>query len=328
MYFPNNSILSELKSNLNNLLFNYGSKQNVLNKKLSYFLGIEEGNAILLNGASQVYPLLQIILTDKKVLIPCPTFGEYERIFPKAETYEDLFGYDIQQIEKGIKVNDVIVFVNPNNPTGSVLQSSSIFNFAKNNPSKIFIVDESFIEFSDQKSIRFLLEEESLENIIIIKSLSKSLGVPGIRIGYVFSYNKTIIKKIEGYIPIWNINSLAEFFMEILLKHRTSLNVSYIQTIKDREEFIEQINNLNYDAKAYSSGGNFFVVKLKNSQNVNLPEIMISKYSIFIKDVSNKFNDGNYYIRLAVRTPSENLKLVSILDIELKKLNVANIITN
>jgi len=210
---------------------------------------------------------------------------------------------------------DIIVFVNPNNPTGTVLDSNVIFDIAKENPKKTFIVDESFIEFSGKESLIKLLAKCPFKNIIIIKSLSKNLGVPGLRLGYVYTDNSLFLQQLQSNIPIWNSNGFAEFFLEIILKHKKALNDSYFQTILDRDQFIEKINNLGVGS-AKTSGGNFFVVQV-NKPVIDLQQKLIERYSVFIKDISDKINNGNYYIRLAVRSPEENNNLVFILSKEL-----------
>lgn len=320
MYFPNSSMISEIKNNLEKLIYNYGSKQSVLNKKLSYFLECPDNNVILLNGASQVYPILEQYFLNNKALIPSPSFGEYERIFPKAELYRDNFSIDLIELENKIKTTNLVVIVNPNNPSGTVLQTDEIFRLAKKHPSVFFLVDESFIEFSDEKSIIFLLKEQSLNNIIVIKSLSKNLGVPGLRLGYVFSTNNDILNYILERIPIWNSNSIAEFYLEIILKHKNDLLRSYNKTKEDRDFFIRNLSKISFVETIYPSAANYITLRLKEIPKIDIPSTLINKHGIFVKDVSGKINDGNYYLRLAVRLPKENKLLVSLLEKELKKL--------
>src|SRR5579862_8449120 len=85
-YFPTPAITAELRENLGALMWDYGSSQTILNRKLSYFEGCDESNIFLLNGASQVYPILRRVFEGSRALIPNPTFGEYPRIFPDATT--------------------------------------------------------------------------------------------------------------------------------------------------------------------------------------------------------------------------------------------------
>jgi histidinol-phosphate/aromatic aminotransferase/cobyric acid decarboxylase-like protein/choline kinase len=314
MYFPNNSILSELKNNFENLIHNYGSKQVILNQKLAYFLLCREECVNLLNGASQIYPIVGNIFKDSKVLIPSPSFGEYSRIFSNSLTYSDSIGFNISEINEKVNHADLIVFVNPNNPTGSCLSTRYIYDLAMLHPGKTFIVDESFIDFSNDVSIVSLLEKGPLENVIVIKSLSKALGVPGMRLGYVYTANAQVNNLIKKQIPIWNSNSIAEFFLEIILKHRNSLQDSFNKTIKDRNGFSDALSGLSFIAKVYPSSGNYLLVEFKDSlKSDQLAEYLLTKHSIYIKNISGKFNSGKYLSRFAVRLPEENQKLVNAL---------------
>lgn len=322
MYFPTNSMLSEMKNNLSNLLQNYGSRQDILNQKLAYFLLYKKEFLNVLNGVSQIYPLLRKYFKGQNILLPEPTFGEYPRIFQSHETYNDKVGINLEELFEKTKSADLIVIVNPNNPTGTTLNSDWIFNLIKSNQQKYFLIDESFIEFSETQSIIKLLEQQPTDNAIVIKSLSKSLGVPGIRLGYVYSNNEKFNQFVKNELPIWNLNSLSEFMLEIILKHRKSLNKSYIDTIRDRESLTLLLSESPYVENVYPSGGNFILVSLKGKRICwkNVVNDMLKKYSIYIKDVSSKFIDDKCYLRFAVRLPHENEILLKYLNNILKNL--------
>jgi histidinol-phosphate/aromatic aminotransferase/cobyric acid decarboxylase-like protein/choline kinase len=311
MYFPNKSMISEIRNNLVRLMQSYGSRQNILNQKLAYFLLCNLGSVNLLNGVSQIYPILQTAYKTEKVLLPEPTFGEYPRIFRNSVVYADKVGIDTDEIADKDKDCRVVVFVNPNNPTGTLLSSSYLHNYAARNPEKIVLVDESYIDFSGSVSMLELLEKDPLRNVIVIKSLSKVLGVPGIRIGFVYTQNSDFSMQVKNTLPIWNSNSIAEFFLEIILKHRQSLAQSFLQTINDRETFAAKLAAQDFIEEVYRSGGNFILVKFKNNAKLSgLVTWLLVRHSCYIKDVSGKFNNGGYYARFAVRFPEENNRLV------------------
>jgi len=124
MHFPTGAILSELRNNLPALVQNYGSAQHILNQKLAYYLLCEDTTPLMaLNGASQAYPFLGRYFEGKRALIPSPSFGEYRRIFPDATPYFDEVGLDQDTIIGRANAHDVVVFINPNNPTGSTLKT-------------------------------------------------------------------------------------------------------------------------------------------------------------------------------------------------------------
>jgi histidinol-phosphate/aromatic aminotransferase/cobyric acid decarboxylase-like protein len=296
-------------------MHNYGSRQGVLNEKLSYFVQCRQNNVVALNGASQIYPILKEYFTGKKVLLPEITFGEYDRCFEDGCKYSDKFGFNLTEIEDKGRLSEVVVFVNPNNPTGSVLSTDWIYGYALNNQQKTILVDESFIEFSSNQSIVTLLEKKPLVNVIVLKSLSKVLGIPGVRLGYVYSCDSAFISMVNEKLPIWNLNSMAEYFLEILIKHRSDLAQSYSSTILDREQFARQLEGVKIVDKVFKSGGNFLLIRL--SRDIIKAELILNqlleRHSIYVKDVSRRINDGKGYFRLAVRLPNENAKLVKCL---------------
>ncbi len=313
MYFPGSSIISEMRNVLPNLIHNYGSIQQILDMKMSRFLLCNPANVITLNGAAQIYPMIRMLYGRDKALMPNPTFGEYTKIFTSADFYSDSVGIDKEEIEAKSKDCDLVVFVNPNNPTGSFISTEWIYNFAKFNAGKTVIVDESFIEFTGQPSIITMLERVPLENVIVIKSLSKSLGIPGIRLGYTYSCNATFIATVRAEMPIWNANSLAEFMLEIILKHRGTLRQSITDTIRDREDFSSALRKLACVKEVYPSGANFILVKLHSGYSADaVSSAMLDRNSIYIKNISHKFAAGQY-IRLAVRTPEDHAKFIAAL---------------
>jgi histidinol-phosphate/aromatic aminotransferase/cobyric acid decarboxylase-like protein/choline kinase len=315
MYFPNPSIISELRNSLPELLHNYGSRQRVLDGKMAWFLLCKKEHVHALGGASQIYPVLKDRFHGCRALIPDPTFGEYTRIFPHAATYGDRVGIDTKEIEAKAHACDIVVFVNPNNPTGSAVSREWIAAFARSNPAKTMLVDESFIEFSTAGSVMAECEKGGLDNVIVIKSLSKSMGMPGLRLGYVYGTNTEFMSYVGERIPIWNMNSLAEFTLEIVLKHRKSLSQSFTDTIRDRESFTASLSKLACVERVFPSQANFLLVRLSSKAGpaAAVVDRLLSDYSILVKDISHKFADTKEYLRCAVRLPHENARFVSAL---------------
>lgn len=313
MYFPTGGVISDVRNALPALMQNYTSSQNLLNRKLSYHLLCQEENVIALNGASQVYPLLERFFAGKPVLMPSPTFGEYRRAFPQADSYFDEVGIDCNEIVKKSRPCYGVVFVNPNNPTGTTLPSEWIYEFAATSPEKFIVVDESFIDFSSELSLVSLLEQNPMPNVIVLKSLSKTLGVPGIRLGYTYSYNKDFNIFLRSNIPIWNLNSIAEHFLEVILKHREAIAQSFQQTAQDRAQFTEMLSTLAVVEQVFPSGGNFLLTKMRLNRPLAKAwaETFLIQRSIYIKNVSDRFRGDGVFFRLAVRLPIENARLVA-----------------
>jgi histidinol-phosphate/aromatic aminotransferase/cobyric acid decarboxylase-like protein/choline kinase len=315
MYFPTPSMLSEMRNNLPALVQNYGSTQAVLNQKLAYYLLCDETRVHALNGAAQAYPLLREYFADARILRPSPTFGEYARMFPHAGVYSDLGGYTLDDVERALDGVSVVVVVNPNSPTGTTVPTDALHRMVSRHPTTTFLVDESFVDFSGQRSMVDLLEEAPLENVIVLKSLSKSLGVPGLRLGFVYSCHARFNEFVRHSLPIWNMNSIAEYFLEIILKHRKALADSHLRTSADREQLASDLAQVNLVDGVFPSGGNFLLVALKGSRlgAARLIEKLLTDHAIFLKDVSAKFPGTEPFIRVAVRLPDENRRLVELL---------------
>jgi histidinol-phosphate/aromatic aminotransferase/cobyric acid decarboxylase-like protein/choline kinase len=316
MHFPPGAILAELKGNLPNLLANYGSRQTVLNQKLAWVLLCDADRLLALNGASQAYPLLREYFRGKTILMPQPTFGEYPRMAESSRTYPDAIGIDPADIEARAEGCDVVVVVNPNNPTGSLVPTEWLMDFAERHGDKWLVVDESFIDFSGQPSVMDALRERPLRNVVVLKSLSKCLGVPGLRVGYLYSADRQLLEHCAAGVPIWNMNSMAEFFLEVLLKHRRALAQSFRQTIADREEFATALATVPAVEHVFPSGANFLLVRVAGGRPgaAALAAHLLEDHAIYVKDISSRFPDGHGYWRVAVRLPEENRRLLALLE--------------
>ncbi len=210
---------------------------------------------------------------------------------------------------------DVIVIVNPNNPTGTVLPSARIIDLVSNHPERVFIIDESFIDFSEEPSVISIVEKLHLSNAIVVKSMSKCLGVPGLRLGFVYTSHPEVQKRLWSDIPIWNVNSIAENFLEVIFKHRVPLEDSFQHVCSDRAAFAACLGKIPIVERVFPSGGNFVLLRLHISTalTASLADRLMEEYSVHVKDASDKFRDGQGYLRLAVRCPEENDQLCELL---------------
>jgi histidinol-phosphate/aromatic aminotransferase/cobyric acid decarboxylase-like protein len=312
MYFPPPALISELRLNLPDLLQSYGSRQDVLDHKLAWALQWPVDLVHVVAGASQSYPWLRSWFRGRKVLIPEPTFGEYPRMFPDAARYRDRPGISWPDFYRVASDTDVVVFVNPNNPTGTLLGTDQICDFARRHPAKTVVVDESFIDFSDEASIALRLTEGDLDNVLVVKSLSKSLGVPGIRLGALLTNDPEMAARIRGELPIWNLSSVGENFLEVMLKHRPTLERSYERTAADRDELMRLLKDSSLVDTVFPSGGNFLLVRLTvDARGADVwARALVERHGILVKDASAKIDDGRGYFRLAVRKPAEHARLM------------------
>ncbi|AYE35261.1 threonine-phosphate decarboxylase CobD [Clostridium septicum] len=288
-----------------------------LKKSISNYECINEENLILGNGAAEVIFNVVRGLNPKRVLIPAPTFGEYEEavlsIDGEIEYYylseENKFNLDGGLIDKIDETIDMVFICNPNNPTGVVTSNKYIEEIAKKalKTKTIVVLDESFLDFvdnSEEFTGKYILNKYN--NIIIIKSLTKFFAMPGIRIGYGISNNKSVIEKINKVTVAWSINSVAvDGVIEALMQKE------YIEDTKkylnlQKEYLYNELKSFK-DLKVFKPSVNFIMFKVL--KNIDFKDYLI-KRGILIRSCNNyKGLDNNYY-RVAVRTKEENNILI------------------
>jgi len=322
VHFPTPAMMAAMRHALPDLISRYGSTQEVLNEKLSWFVGCDPARLQVVHGASQAFPILADLVGARMVGVPDPTFGEFRRAFPGAVTYTDGPGVDLDELEELAARVDLLAIVNPNNPTGTTLGSTGLHELIGRHPNTRFLLDESFIEFSGEPSMVMAVEQSPLDNVAVLVSLSKTLGVPGLRLGYVYSCDARFVSELGRRLPIWNLGSVAEFFLELLLKFRPELARSVERTILDREEFRRLLQGVAGVRTVHPSGGNFVLVDLEGPSRVatEARAALLRDARIDVKDLSGRFADGAPRLRVAVRRSDENVRFTEALEAALKSM--------
>lgn len=314
-YFPTDAMLAAMGHALPELVAGYGSRQAVVDRKLAWALGCRPDRVRALAGASQAFPWLAEIVPAGRVAMPDPTFGEYRRAFPGAALYPDLPGIDLAGLDLLAAENDTVVVVNPNNPTGTTLDTADLHALAARHPGTLFLVDESFAAFSGQLSLTERLERHPLTNVVVLTSLSKALGVPGLRLGFLYTADAKVRARIDAHLPVWGIGSMSEYLLELLLKFRPQLKASIARTVQDREALSAGLRAIDGVHVVHASGANFilFTLGVAAAHGARLRALLLARYAIEIKDVSARIPDGRAHLRVAVRTPADNARLLDAL---------------
>lgn len=315
-FFPPAAMHAALRHALPDVITGYGSRQEILDEKAALFLGCDPSRVHLLNGASQAYPILRRLYKDRRAAIPAPTFGEYPRCLPQAATYPDLLATDPEQLAQCARNVDLLVVVNPNNPSGVTVPTQSLYDLAAGAADTTFLVDESFLIFSGQPSLISLLEAEPLDNILVLTSLGKGLGTPGLRLGYLYTANADLRRSFLEHMPIWGVNALAEYFLELTIKFRPDLERSIKLTVAERSRMRGLLSGQPFVHRVHDSGGNFLLVQLRGEDPAiasQLRQELLATSRIEIKDVSGKYPDRLPRIRIAVRRQEDNDRLLRAL---------------
>jgi histidinol-phosphate/aromatic aminotransferase/cobyric acid decarboxylase-like protein len=211
------------------------------------------------------------------------------------------------------------LLINPDNPSGNFIKKEELFllmDWTKQNNIN-FVLDESFVDFSTGFENNSLLSNSILsenQHLIIIKSISKSYGVPGLRLGIIASSNESIIHYIKQDVAIWNINSFAEFYLQIFGKYESEFLNSCKKFTEERERFYESLLTIK-SLRVIPSQANYFLCEVLTPFNsTDLTRRLLCHFNILIKDCRNKsgFNNQNY-VRIAIRSQEDNLKLYNAL---------------
>lgn len=325
-YFPNKTFMGEMKNSFDTLVREYPSGANVQSLLAAKMFKCNPDQIAVGNGAAELIDTLAQYKNEKLGLF-IPTFEEYSSRF-KSVTLKKLnnpnFSYNKNDIINLAQENDGVILINPDNPSGNFIPYKDLLeliNWFKINK-KTFIVDESFVDFAENGLNSTLMKEEILNmysGLIVIKSISKSYGVPGIRLGVIASSNIELISAIKKSIPVWNINSLGEFFFQIIGKYEKTYSSACNQIIVERNSLFTALEK-NKLLTPINSQANYILCKVNLISSSMLIEMLCNGYNILAKDCSEKKGfDGQSYVRLAVRNTIDNQYLIdSLLDIESK----------
>lgn len=322
-YFPNERLMSELKANFERLVRDYPSGMRVNSLLAGKYFGIKQDYVCVGNGAAELIKGLMESLEGKLGVI-LPTFEEYPNRLSKDrlvcyETASQDFSYTADQLMKYFDDKEIstLLIVNPDNPSGNFIPKADVLRLCvwSRNKGIRLIMDESFVDFSEGTPNNTLLSNEILESyphLIVVKSISKSYGVPGLRLGIMASGNKEFIAWLKKDVAIWNINSMGEFYMQIFGKYEKSYQQACIQFMQERDRFMKELSTVPF-LRVLPSQANYFLCEvLPPHTSRGLTEQILEKFNILIKDCSGKnAMKGRQFIRIAVRGEKDNNVLVT-----------------
>lgn len=313
-YFPTESMINKMKYFYDKLLFNYPSGQSIERICASrMFDNVSDDNILIGNGAAELINNLKYIVGNK-IALTIPSFNEYVRCFPNSEiTYinssDDNYRLSLKKLKETLNKVDTLIVISPDNPSGSCLKYKEVIellDMAKEMHKQI-IFDESFIDFANDNYT--LINDDILNkypNLIVIKSISKSYGVPGLRLGVLASGNNKYLDIINRNMPVWNINSFAEYFLQIILIYKKDYVYGCSKIKEERNRFYNELIKIS-ELDVYDSEANYFMIKLNKGTSNELAEYLLDNNKILIKVLNGKNGfDDKEYIRIAVKTKEEN----------------------
>ncbi|MCR4877529.1 MAG: aminotransferase class I/II-fold pyridoxal phosphate-dependent enzyme [Clostridiales bacterium] len=325
-YFPPARMTEEIRASLETLLTEYPSGMGVNSLLAAKNFGVRAENILVGNGAAELIRSLMGMLQGKAGFVR-PTFEEYPGRYDPAQSViytpqNPDFSCSAQDLISFFGDKDIrtLVVVNPDNPSGNYLSTAEmrrLIGWTADQGIRL-VVDESFVDFAEEADSS-LIRPSVLENsphLLIMKSISKSYGVPGLRLGVLASGDREIIARLKKDVAVWNINSFAEFYLQIAEKYQKDYEDALVRIRQERARFAGELRRIP-GIRVIPSQANFLMVELTNGYPA--PELvrnLLTRYEILIKDLTAKTAGGNY-LRLAVRNTEDNNRLLQALRREL-----------
>lgn len=324
-FFPPKKMLDEMKANFETLLREYPSGQWVNSLLAAKYCGVRQEYIIVGNGAAELIKSFAEAHKNERIGVIFPTFDEYPNRFVGAEVVPFIsqkkdFRYDAEDLIEffGDKNIDTLLLINPDNPSGNFITIDNVIMLAAWCKEKgiSLLVDESFVDFTDGFENNSLLHNDILEsypNLSVMKSISKSYGVPGVRLGVFATADKETIARMKKDVAIWNINSFGEFYMQIYGKYEKDYNKACHKFIAERERFYSLLQQIPY-LHVMPSQANYFLCEVTDRfTSKELTQILLD-HDVLISNCGRKKNMGDRnLVRIAVRSKEENNKLIEIL---------------
>ena len=324
-YFPTRRMKDELRSSFDTLLTEYPSGMYVNSLLAGKYFGVRQDYMVVGNGAAELIKSLMEQCQGKMGVV-YPTFEEYPNRLEKDAIVSYIpdgenLQYDEQDLMTFFADKDIqhLLLINPDNPSGNFIPMEGLLRllkWAKERGIQL-IVDESFVDFSDDFEHNTLLRNDILEDnphLAVMKSISKSYGVPGLRLGVLASADVELIRRIRKDISIWNINSFAEFYMQIFGKYEKEYKQACHQFIAERRRFEALLKEIPY-IRLIPTQANFFCLEvIEKYSSAELTKLLLERYNIMVKDCNSKTSlKGRNYIRISVRDEQDNDALIAAL---------------
>jgi threonine-phosphate decarboxylase len=324
-YYPTPEMLSDLQHNLPNLIKSYPSSSSLPSQQnLATVLHVNPEHLIVGNGATELIVLINTLLIDR-IAVPVPTFGEYiEKL--KDQRDAELYPLDPQRRYE-LRLPDYLdwvhhrnikaaLIINPGNPTGQFIPLDEMIEFMHGAADlELVIVDESFIDFAGDPTPSLLPLADRFSNLLIVRSMSKHCGVPGLRLGYCYSGNLYLLNRLRRFIPTWNLNTLAQYFLSLLPSTDAAYHQGRLRLIGDvccLHDALQAIPGI----EVYPTGANFVLFKILGGMTAEqLQRRLLEEHQMYVRDCSNKIGMDRFHIRVAAQGREKDARLVAALRI-------------
>ena len=325
LHFPPPQMVQRISERLPEILRYYPDYAEVHAKYISEIAGVPPECIVPANGSTEIITRL-CHLTRGPILTPIPTFSRWTDLpnelgIPLHTIEHDVhrnFRLEVEELISRVKELGVrmLVISNPNNPTGAWFEPQEIEELVLNLPQvELIVIDESFLDFADLESAVKLIPRA--QNLVVVKSLGKSLGWHGVRLGYAAT-NPQTADLLRSQLPFWNVNGLAAYILKNLTEFKDEFRQSLALVAQDRTYMMKQLERIP-GLRVFPSKANFLYVELlsKEMSGRQLRDRLLEEYGLMVRECSNKIGSSERYLRLAVQTRDAVDLLVQALSREL-----------
>ena len=309
LHFPPPQMVQRISERLPEILRYYPDYADVHAKHIGDIAGVRPECIVPANGSTEIITRL-CHLTRGPILTPVPTFSRWTDLpqelgIPLHTIKHDVrrnFRLEVAELVSRVNELDVrmLVISNPNNPTGAWFEAGEIEELVLSlREVELIVIDESFLDFSDLQSAVTLIPRA--ENLVVVKSLGKSLGWHGVRLGYA-AMNSRAADLLRAQLPLWNVNGLAAYILKILSEFKDEFRQSLTLVAQDRMYMLNQLERIP-GLRVFSSKANFLYIELPPKlSGRKLRDRLLEQYGLMVRECSNKIGSSEQYLRLAVQT--------------------------
>jgi threonine-phosphate decarboxylase len=288
-----------------------------LRERLACYVGTDVDRISIGNGAVEIIHWFAQAFAKRRAVIPAPTFCEYELASQRAGAniaFVPLapdFGLDAGAVIDAAPGADALFLCNPNNPTG-LLATDEIKKIIKRvDSSTKILLDECFIELADRKETLVKMVPAH-DNLVVLRSLTKSHGLAGLRVGYSVS-SPDVADRLSGFRVPWNVNGLAQAAGAAAISDRTHVARSIRFVKKEKKLLYDKIKKM-WSFAPLESDANYFLVRLNGRDSTEFRDALLKKTGVLVRDCSTFTGMGTQHVRIAVKTHKENLVLLKALE--------------
>ena len=322
-YYPTPAMIRQMRDRFVDLVKSYpGSARGQGEKHLAKVMKVKPEQLLVGNGAAEIIALVMDHLVTK-IGVSVPTFSEYvqhlqdraasELYYLKADKDYQL---DLDDYAAWIKKKKLpaALLINPGNPTGQTFSVAALKKFLKKlSGLELVIVDESFIDFAGTPVPSLLPHMSKFKNLLIIRSMSKHCGVPGLRLGYAASGNEKIIRRLREYMAVWNVNTLAEYFLSLLPPTAKEYETARKKVIADTQWLVGELSK-NRAIKVYPTGANFLLLRVPDGTTARHVQLkLLREHRMYTRDCTNKVGMDSQHLRIASQGRAKDRKLVAVM---------------